>query len=227
MAKNMIIYHGSENIIEHPRFGYGKSTNDYGLGFYCTEHPDLAKEWACNATHGGYANKYSLDTDGLKLLNLNSKTYCIIHWISVLLRNRIFTFDTGLAEKAGQYILQNFPVDTAGYDIMEGYRADDSYFTYARDFLHNAISERKLARAMKPGNSCNQIVLISQKAFSHLSFLGYEEAPQDIYFPLRKNRDESARIAYFSDEQCGFGQDDVYMIDIIRGGIKPNDPRLQ
>lgn len=34
----MILYHGSDHIIEKPVFGEGKSYNDYGRGFYCTEH---------------------------------------------------------------------------------------------------------------------------------------------------------------------------------------------
>ena len=58
----IIIYHGSENIIEKPEYGKGKSYNDYGRGFYCTEYIDLAKEWACDEKHGGYANKYSLNS---------------------------------------------------------------------------------------------------------------------------------------------------------------------
>lgn len=41
----MRIYHGSENIIEKPEYGKGKTTNDYGRGFYCTESFDLAREW--------------------------------------------------------------------------------------------------------------------------------------------------------------------------------------
>lgn len=27
-----MIYHGSDHIIEHPEFGYGKTYNDYGNG---------------------------------------------------------------------------------------------------------------------------------------------------------------------------------------------------
>ena len=57
MKNELIIYHGSENIIEVPGYGKGKPYNDYGLGFYCTEYIDLAKEWACDDKHGGYAKK--------------------------------------------------------------------------------------------------------------------------------------------------------------------------
>ena len=47
MANDLTIYHGSQQIVEVPQFGVGKPYNDYGQGFYCTESPELAKEWAC------------------------------------------------------------------------------------------------------------------------------------------------------------------------------------
>jgi hypothetical protein len=119
-------------------------------------------------------------------------------------------------------------VDTEGYDIIKGYRADDSYFSYARDFLQNGISVRRLSQVMKLGNLGNQIVLISPKAFSQIKFVGYEEAPQSIHFPLRKKRDELARLSYLSNKSgSGFDPNDILMIDIMRGGIKADDTRLQ
>ena len=224
----IIIYHGSENIIETPEYGKGKPYNDYGLGFYCTEYIDLAKEWACDEKHGGYANKYRLDSTSLKILDLNSKDFCILHWLAVLLKNRRFTIDNDIGRNAKEYILNNFNVDMTGVDIVKGYRADDSYFSYARDFLQNGISINRLKQVMKLGNLGNQIVLISPKSFEHIKFLGYEEAPQDIHFPLRKNRDELARLSYLSDRQgSAYSPDDILMIDILRGEMKPDDPRLQ
>ncbi len=44
----MVLWHGSQKIIEVPQFGLGKVHNDYGQGFYCTESLDLAREWACS-----------------------------------------------------------------------------------------------------------------------------------------------------------------------------------
>ena len=40
----MNIYHGSKDIIKQPEYGKGKPHNDYGLGFYCTEDIEMAKE---------------------------------------------------------------------------------------------------------------------------------------------------------------------------------------
>ncbi|MBQ8407450.1 MAG: DUF3990 domain-containing protein [Clostridia bacterium] len=228
MKNELIIYHGSEHIIEKPEYRKGKPYNDYGLGFYCTEYIELAKEWACDATHGGYANKYSLDLNGLKILDLNGEDYCILHWISILLKNRKFTLDSDIASSAREYILENFPVDTTGYDVVMGYRANDSYFSYARDFLQNTISVKRLSQVMKLGNLGNQVVLVSEKAFEQLTFIACEEAPQNIYFPLRKKRDELARTAYLTDRKgSALDPSDIYVLDIIRGEMKANDPRLQ
>ena len=60
----LILYHGSSEVIQAPVFGKGKSYNDYGKGFYCTEHLELAKEWACTERIDGYANKYELIQKG-------------------------------------------------------------------------------------------------------------------------------------------------------------------
>lgn len=228
MKKEIVIYHGSQNLIENPEYGKGKPYNDYGLGFYCTEHLDLAKEWACDDSRGGYANKYILSLEGLKILDLNGENYCILHWLSILLKNRKFTLDNAISISARDYILKNFPVETQEYDVIKGYRADDSYFSYARDFLQNSISVNRLKNVMRLGNLGNQIVLISKKAFANLKFVGYEKAPYEVHFPLRKNRDELARRAYLSNRNGDdFSEDDLLMIDIIRGGITADDPRLQ
>ena len=63
MKDRLIVYHGSNIIIEKPMFGEGNPNNDYGLGFYCTETLDLAKEWACSAETDGYANKYTFSSE--------------------------------------------------------------------------------------------------------------------------------------------------------------------
>ena len=52
------VYHGSDHIIERPKYGYGKIYNDYGVGFYCTENQNMAKEWGVSADKNGYANRY-------------------------------------------------------------------------------------------------------------------------------------------------------------------------
>ena len=52
------IYHGSSHIIEKPIFGAGKPYNDYGLGFYCTDSLEMAKEWGVSKDVNGYWAHY-------------------------------------------------------------------------------------------------------------------------------------------------------------------------
>lgn len=74
------IYHGSDHIIEKPKFGYGKPYNDYGIGFYCTQNPNMAKEWGVGIDHNGYANRYKIECDGLTILDLNAPGNTMLHW---------------------------------------------------------------------------------------------------------------------------------------------------
>lgn len=129
------LYHGSSNIIEKPLFGYGKPYNDYGLGFYCTDSLEMAKEWGVGKHQDGYANCYEIECDGLQILELNAPKYCILHWLTVLLQNREFDVPSALAWEAKEYLLANFSVDYESCDAIIGYRADDSYFSFAQDFI--------------------------------------------------------------------------------------------
>ena len=100
MDKIITIYHGSEKIVETPVFGEGKKTNDFGLGFYCTESENLAKEWAVSSLKDGFSNKYTLNTEYMNILNLNSPEYTILNWIAVLVEHRAFSIKTPIARKA-------------------------------------------------------------------------------------------------------------------------------
>ena len=152
------LFHGSPSIIEKPQFGYGKVYNDYGLGFYCTDSLEMAKEWGVAQNRNGYANRYELDCEGLKILDLNGPSFNILHWLAVLLENREFDVPSGLALEAKEYILNTFRVDYQSQDAIIGYRADDSYFSFAQDFINGTISYRQLNNAMHLGKLGQQFV---------------------------------------------------------------------
>ncbi len=225
----MIVYHGSHEIVEIPKFGLGSETNDYGKGFYCTENAELAKEWACPTVKDGFSNKYELDLSGLKVLYLNKEGYNILNWIAILLDNRIFSKRSPIAREASKYLLAEFLPDISGYDVIFGYRADDSYFAYAKDFLNNTISVNQLAQAMKLGELGEQVVLMSRKSFEKISFIEYEIANGSIYNPRRMGREERARLAYLNNHGADLktASNDLFIMDIIREQVKNNDERLR
>ena len=221
------IYHGSSSIIEKPIFGFGKVRNDYGLGFYCTETLSMSKEWGVSKYANGYANIYNIETDGLSVFDLNSNEYTILHWLAVLLENRIFDIGSALAQEAKDYLLKNFAVPYKEFDIVTGYRADDSYFSFAQDFINGTISVRQLGNAMKLGELGNQFVLKSKKAFDAVHFEGYEIAEYSEWFAKKELRDKSARRQYFDVEKNKRQRGDLYIVQILDEEIKADDPRLR
>lgn len=217
------LYHGSSEIIKKPIFGYGKAYNDYGLGFYCTENVEMAKEWGVGFELDGYANCYELDCTGLSILNLNDSQYCILHWLALLLKNREFDIPSALALEAKEYLLEHFPVAQEACDAIIGYRADDSYFSFAQDFINGTISYRQLNNAMQLGKLGQQFVLKSEKAFERIQFTGYETAKYDEWYQRKMLRDKTARREYFDTERNKRQRADLYITQIMDEEMKADD----
>ena len=223
----MIVYHGSDHIIQTPVFNGSKRTNDYGYGFYTSENIELAKEWACGDRRDGFANIYDLDMDGLNVLRLNSPEYNILNWLAILANYRSYWQNGSIAEEAKNYLHQHFFVDPAPYDIIIGYRANDSYFSFAQDFISGAISLKKLSEAMRLGKLGEQIVLKSKRSFEQIHYLGAEAAASVTYYEKKAVRDREARRAYRRTRTAADGMNELYMLDIMREGIQNGDPRLR
>lgn len=222
----LILYHGSPEIIQKPLFGKGKAYNDYGMGFYCTEHLELAKEWACTENTDGYANKYEIDISSLSVLNLSSEEYTILHWLALLMEYRRFRVSTPVMKRGAEWLREHFLIDLSSYDMVVGYRADDSYFSFARAFVNNEISLSQLSYAMRLGKLGEQYVLKSTTAFERIRFISYEIADNTEYYAKRKARDDEARAA-FRTELDKDGLDGLYVRDIIREEINPDGSRLR
>lgn len=222
-----IIYHGSKNIIENPLFGRGKKYNDYGLGFYCTEDLGMAKEWAVDYEQDGYANCYAFDCNGLKILNLNGEEYCSLHWLAVLLANREFEVRSPLGAEAKEYILKNFYINYEEYDVIVGYRADDSYFSFAQDFISGIISYRQLNTALYLGELGQQFVLKSKKAFDRLRFIEAQIAQYELWYAKKELRDRTARREYLDLERNRRQKGDIFIMQIMDEEMKADDLRLR
>lgn len=222
------LFHGSDHVIEKPDFYLGKTNNDYGRGFYCTRELLMAMEWACKQNTDGFVNKYSFEEDSLNVLNLLDGGYHILHWMALLLKNRTFRLSNEIAVDARNYIIDNFGIDLKDYDVVIGYRADDSYFSFAESFVQNGLSLRALNQALRLGKLGEQTVLISPKAFSNLKFKGVELADKTMYYPQFIVRDSSARETYRKEIRNSRSyKDDIFVLDILREEMKNNDPRIQ
>lgn len=228
MKQDLIIYHGSQQIVEVPKFGIGKTYNDYGQGFYCTENIELAKEWACPVKNDGYSNKYRLSLEGMNVMHLTKGKFNILNWLAVLLSHRKFDITSPVGNSAREFIISRFMPDTTNVDIMIGYRADDSYFSFAEDFVNNTISLRDLNLAMQLGTLGEQVVLLSERSFKQIEFIEYEIADYRKYYYKRAERDQNARATYASHKKnLQELMDDIFVLDIMREDMKHDDPRLQ
>jgi hypothetical protein len=190
------IYHGSEKILKVPEFGKGEIYNDYGMGFYCTKNKGLAGEWAVLWTgHDGYINEYSFDYTNLKILYLNQMP--IENWLSVLAMNRRGDYEQALQQRIDLFVAK-YGVDISNYDIIEGWRADDAFFSYVEDFFTMFLSLENLKEALKFGDLGNQVCLKSRKAFDVIKFVAFHPAPASRFFQSAKNRDATAKYKYYN-----------------------------
>ena len=228
----LTIYHGSDHIIKKPELKKGKKYNDYGQGFYCTEDLELAKEWACKNGKEGFVNEYELDTSNLKILNLNSNGYTILNWIALLLEYRTFTLDSEIQKEAREYIINNFSIDTSRFDVIIGYRADDSYFSFAESFVSNTLPLSTLDKALRLGNLGEQVALVSPKAFKSIRFIDAQAADRKIYHPKFKSRDDKAREDFKKYRNSSVHGEldlsqEIFVLDIIRQEMSNDDERIQ
>lgn len=136
---------------------------------------------------------------------------------------KTFDVNTPIAIQAKEYILNNFYIDIKEYDVIIGYRADDSYFSFAKDFINNTISIEQLVLVMKLGELGIQIVLKSKKAFDGIKYLNNEVAEYKEYYIKRISRDKNERDIYLNSYRQMKGYDGLFVMDIIRKELKNGD----
>lgn len=188
----------------------------------------MAKEWACKNGTDGFVNRYTVNGEGLKTLQLSDGSHTVLNWLAILLKHRSFSLSSPIAVDAREYIIEHYTVDTSGYDLITGYRADDSYFRYAESFVENTLPLRSLNKALQLGKLGLQTVLVSPKAFGQIKFVDAIPVDKNIYYPKFVARDTKARQAY-KDEivKSRSYRNDIFVMDILREEMKNDDPRIQ
>lgn len=180
----IILFHGTPDKIVVPTFGLGDDKHDYGRGFYLTEDPELAKEWAvCRPNdESGWLHKFELDTDDLKILDFQEKN--VLCWLAELMKHRDAA-DSKRYRMLAQRFIEKYGVDTSEYDVIKGWRANASYFYIAKDFVRDNIDVDILEELLSLGGLGIQYCIKSELAYSKLheiesslSAVGYDEFNQ-------------------------------------------------
>lgn len=79
---------------------------------------------------------------------------------------------------------------------------------------------------MSLGRLGEQVVLKSERSFRQISFLKAESAAATEYYAKKAARDRAAQKEYRNRVRNQSHTDDLFMIDIMREGIKDGDERL-
>ncbi len=213
------IYHGSSVVVEKPIYHYdGANThNDYGLGFYCTQSLDMAKEWANRGTRSGYVSKYQFDERGLKILDLtDKKRYDVLNWLAILLHYRSISENDRLDYADELSFLDRYYVDVEEYDVVIGYRADDAYFRFPMMFVRGVLTLEKLEEIYLLGDLGKQYVIVSQKAFDKIQFVD-AVLSEPLYFERYRYRKNEADNSYRELERSERGKKGTRIRDLMKG----------
>lgn len=198
----MVIYHGSKRIINSPIVKGSNPTNDYGPSFYLTLDLDAAKSWACRNDSVGIVNKYKIansDYNELKILDLTDKSkYSVLNWLAILMHFR--TLDSSFI-KINQLALdwlKKYYIDVDLYDVVIGYRADDSYFRFPIKYISNELSLEDLEETFMLGKLGVQLAFMSNTALEKLSYIESIECEESYlgqyYFSVSKATKEFDEI---------------------------------
>lgn len=161
------MYHGSPNEVFVPTYGFGDDKHDYGRGFYLTENISLAKEWAvCKPnSSNGWVHKYELDTQNLRIFDFEN--YNTLSWLAELMKHRDAS-NTKRYKVLAERFIAKYGLDTSGYDIIKGWRADASYFYIAKEFVRDNVDVEILEELLSLGGLGIQYCLKSELAYSKL-----------------------------------------------------------
>ena len=220
---NIRLYHGSQNKTVEPRYGLGLDFHDFGRGFYLTDDPGLAREWAVYRpkSEDGWVHVFDLDASGLRILDFRERG--AFPWIAELMKHREADESAAYRRRAPEFIEKFGVADAEDYDVHVGWRADASYFYIVKAFVRDEVDAGCMEELLKLGDFGIQYAVKSRKAYEGLHSL--PELKQSLRFGVHhadyENRDAAARErmrALIADPH--FNRLGRLFSDIVRGGWK-------
>lgn len=163
----LIVYHGSDKIIDNPTHKGGRNFSDFGLGFYVTTNIEMAKSWASRRSKKpAYVNKYMMNTEGLTSLTFDLD----LHWLLFIAFNRGLIVNQEI-----KIMLENKYKDINDYDVIIGPTADDRMFDTLNLFFGNNITLDHCLKALNSMDLDIQYNIKSSKGISAMSFTSFIE----------------------------------------------------
>lgn len=192
--EKVILFHGTPAETVVPTYGLGDEKHDYGKGFYLTEDIELAKEWAvCRPDkQNGWVHKFALELDGLRILDFQKLD--VLAWIAELMKHR-HASDSKRYRVLSAKFIDRYGVDTEGYDVIKGWRANASYFYIAKEFVRDNVDVDILEDLLSLGGLGIQYCLKTPKAYENLEedYDGIIKVDYDEFNVKYNQRDAVAR----------------------------------
>ena len=166
----------------------------YHADNYLLDNLDLAKEYsAANPNNtNAYVRKYELDLSDLKVLDFTE--YNVLSWLAELMKHRDAD-DSKRYKVLSKEFIDKYGIDTSGYDVIKGWRANASYFYIAKEFVRDNVDFDILEELLSLGDLGMQYCLKSQKAFDNLKELEKDLIAVDfnVFNEKYNRRDINAR----------------------------------
>lgn len=156
----MIIYHGSNMIVDNPKLIKQNRFLDFGYGFYTTTNKDqaisFAKRVALKRGLNPIINIYEIDNE---LTNLKVKYFSSPNeeWLDYVSNNR------------------NGIECEDSYDIVIGPVADDDVYRTLQVYSTGLLTKEQALEALKVKKLFNQYVFKTNDSILKIKYLGYEE----------------------------------------------------
>lgn len=149
----MILYHGSNTIVNKPEIRVVGFNKDFGFGFYCTSLERQAQRWAIAKRNPHIICVYEYS----QIDNLYVKSFPVMteEWLDFIVSCRM-----GKPHH---------------YDIVEGPMADDEIWDYVEDFIAGRISREAFWILAKFKHPTHQILFATEKSLKSLTFTAYYE----------------------------------------------------
>ena len=157
----MILYHGSLQIVTHPKILIPNRQLDYGTGFYTTTSMQQAHDWVVRKLDGwkgvGYVNIYDWDEASASTLNQLRFDSADEDWLDFVMSNR--TTD-GFHHS---------------YDTVYGPVANDRVYAAFALYEQHFIDKAGLIRELRTYKLVDQLLFHTERALETLKFIEAKE----------------------------------------------------
>lgn len=164
----MYLYHGSNKIIDNPKYDGSRARTDFGRGFYLTPNENQARRWSIKGKRK-VVNCYRINKESLKIYKFELN----LEWLLFIIYNRkVGGFDFGLLKERFKYL--------EDFDIIVGPTADDRMYNTLEEFFDGDISLEKTLDILNCMELSDQYLIRTENGIRNLEFLNSYELEGEL-----------------------------------------------